>query len=86
MKDSFSVRAGHEGLDIGGDLAGGAGAGERFIPGWKLTRETNLGTVAERREWATFALLPRVIAGFSKNVNRDIEARSNAAVIEVSMT
>lgn len=83
MKDAFSAGVGIEGLDGGGDLGGGARAGRRFVPGWKLARETNLGTVAERGKWATFTLPPRVRTRFSKNRDRDIEARSNAAVVEV---
>lgn len=83
MKKAFSARAGSEGLDGGGDLGGGAGARERFVPGWKLARETNLGAVAERGEWATFTSPPGVRAGFNKNRDRDIEARSNAAMVRV---
>lgn len=32
MKDAFSARSGNEGLDFGGEMAGGAGVGERFMP------------------------------------------------------
>lgn len=84
MNDAFSVRAGNEGLEFGRDLAGGVRIGERFMPAWKLTRDTNLGTVAERHKWETFALPPRVRAGFSKSTDRNIKARSNAAVVEIS--
>lgn len=55
------------------------------MPAWRLARDTNLATVAERQEWATFALPPRVRAGFNKNTDREIEARSNAAVVEVNL-
>lgn len=82
IKDAFNARKSMVGLETGGELAEDAG---RFVPAWRLSRETKLGTVAERREWATFALPLGVRAGFSKNSDRDIEARSNAAVVEVSM-
>lgn len=48
MNDVFSTRASSEGLDAGGDLARDAGARRRFMPAWKLARETNLGTVVKR--------------------------------------
>lgn len=82
MKDALSARGGSEGLGANEDTAGEAG---RFVPAWKLSKDTNLGTVVERREWATFSLPPRVRAGFSRNSDRDIEARTNAAVLEVSI-
>lgn len=80
MKDTLTTRASIEGVGAGRDLTGDAG---RFVPAWKLARETSLGTVAEHHEWATFSLPPRVRAGFSKNSDRDIEARAKAAAIEI---
>lgn len=48
MKDVISARAGSEGPEGLPDPSGGAEVGERFKPAWRLGRDTNVGTVAER--------------------------------------
>lgn len=84
MKGAMSAGVGSEGLEDMADPTGEGGVGERFVPAWRLANDTMLGTVAERQEWAMFALPIGVRAGFSKNTDKDIEARSNVAVVEVS--
>lgn len=83
MKDAMCAEVGNEGLEATTDPTGGGGEGGRFVSAWRLARDTKLGTVAERQEWAKFALPPGVRAGSSKNTDRDIKARSNAMVVEV---
>lgn len=56
MKNMFNARTGGEGLETSAKPAGGAGTGGRFMLAWRLGQDTNLATVAERQEWATFAL------------------------------
>lgn len=85
MKDVFHARTGGEGLKTSVEPVGDAGTGGRFMSTWRLRRDTNIATVVEKQEWATFALPPRVRAGFSKNIDREIVARSNAEVVEVSL-
>lgn len=84
MKNAMIAGMGSEALEAMADPTGGGGAGGRFVLAWRLAWDTKLGIVAERQEWAMFALPPRVRAGFNKNTDRDIEAKSNAAVVEVS--
>lgn len=82
IKDAISARGGSGGGGSGGEPTTEAG---QFVPAWKLAREMNLGTVAERREWATYALPPQVRTGFSKRSDQDIEARANATVVELRL-
>lgn len=72
-------------METGVEPARGAMTGGRFVLAWRLGRDTSLATVAERIEWATFVLPPMVRAGFSKNNDKEIEARTNAAVVELSL-
>lgn len=82
MKDAISAKTSRRGGGDGRELPREA---VRFAPAWKLGRETNLGTVIERQEWAMFALPPQVRASFSKRNDQEIEARANAAVVEVRL-
>lgn len=85
MRDVLNARTVNEGLDIGPDPIGGTAIGGRFVPTWRLGRDTSLATMAERKKWATFALPQMVRIGFSKNSDREIEARTNPAAVEVSL-
>lgn len=85
MRDALNARTIGEGLETRVELAIGAMTGGRFVLAWRLGRDMSLATVAERKEWATFMLPPMVRAGFSKNNDKEIEARTNAAVVEVSL-
>lgn len=65
-------------------MLGSNGIEGKFMPSWRLGQDTNLATVIERQEWATFVLPPKVRAGFSKNSDKEIESWSNATILEVN--